>query len=237
MNKIIIAILVISALAISACVPPSDLLKVDPDKAPAGVDIIGETKNTDVIEAVVDKVESVEEVINAPVDSEVVELLAKADQKVKSLRYMYKGPETKDFFYDFFIVSNRIKYTLDPPYKVIDADDDAYDTIYLNTESKTALAYCDGRKCSSKGKKAVLDYDGNYILTPFDWIKEIKSAEKTGEQLISNRNTWILSGNNITMWVDTFFGIPLQVEFDENQYYFQKVGFNNVKEEEVSPKG
>ena len=120
-------------------------------------------------------------------------------------------------------------------YKAIDLDDDAYDVIYLDKESKTAQAYCDSRKCKVKGKKEDLNYEEFYIFTPLDWINEIESAEKIGEELIEKRNTWKLSTNKGTIWVDSYYGVPMQVEFAENTYKFQKMNFNDVKDEDVIP--
>jgi len=159
-----------------------------------------------------------------------------ADQKVQSITYTYKGPETRDFFYTFYIVGNRIKYVIDPAIGVIDVDGDAYDTIYINKESRTALAYCDNKKCKVKGKKAVLDYDEAYISTPFDWIDKVESPQKIDEYLVDRRNTIMLTTNDFTIWIDTFFGVPLKVETADNLYRFQKMITNSLKEEYVLSK-
>lgn len=224
--KIIFSMLIFSLLIISACV-----VEVPEEGTP-----IEKQELEEVIEEEVE--EPVEEVPEEKEMSlEVKELLGIADEKVQSLRYSYKGPETDESLYKFVMKGNNVKYVLDPPNKPIDAYEDAYDTIYLDTELKTAQAYCDDRKCKVKGKKADLGYDEVYIWTPLDWLDNIEFAEKVGEELIDRRNTWKLSTKNLgTMWVDSFFGVPLQVEFDENKYQFMKMVFNDVKDEEVIPK-
>lgn len=169
------------------------------------------------------------------ISPEVKELLDNAKSKVKSMRYPYKGPETADFYYQFYVKGNKIKYLPIPDYKTIDIDEDAYDVVYVDKGLETALAYCDDRKCRVKGQKAELNYDDAYILTPLDWINKIESAEKIGEELIGKRSTWKLSTNAGTVWVDTFFGVPLQAESSGNVYKFDKISFNDVKDEDVIP--
>ncbi|MCH8004070.1 MAG: hypothetical protein IH934_05570 [Nanoarchaeota archaeon] len=236
--KIIITTLIFSLLIVSACAQTTLVPEKDTSQEPVGVDVVSEIKKIKVIEEEVEETkEEIKEVVDEEEISEVEELLSIVDKKVESLRYSYKGQETKDFFYEFFVKGNKIKYILDPPYKVIDVDDDAYDTIYINKESRTALAYCDNKKCRVKGKKAVLDYDENYILTPFDWLNKIESAEIVGERLIDRRNTMKLTTNDFSIWIDTFFGVPLQVETVDNLYKFEKMSFNGVKDEDVSVKG
>jgi len=239
-NKIIL--LIFSLLVINACAQTTFVPEKDKPQEPAKVDIVSESSNIKIIEieeGVKGPAEkAIEEVSDEEeISSEIRELLSIADKKVRSLSYKYKSQETKDFFYEFMVKGNKIKYTIDPTFKDLHLDDDAYDTIYINKEFKTALAYCDGRKCRVKGKKVALDYDENYILTPFDWLSNIEFVEKIGERSIDRRNTWKLSTNDFIIWIDTFFGMPLQVESNGNIYQFQKMSFNDVKDEDVSVKG
>jgi len=237
-NKINFSILIFSLLIITACSQTS-VVQV---KEPAGIDIVGRVVETvEVIEEVEEKSEEVEEKPEGEqksdeISSEVTELLNLADQKVQSITYRYKSPETKDFFYTFYVKDNRIKYVIHPAYKVIDVDEDAYDTIYINKDSRTALAYCDHKKCIVKGKKAVLDYDGAYILTPFDWIDEVESPQKIDEYQVDRRNTMMLTTNDFTIWIDTFFGVPLKVETADDLYRFQNILINSLKDEDVLSK-
>ena len=238
-NKIIMTTLIFSLLIISACAQTTLVPEKDVVQEPAGVDVVEETSKTKTTEEKVEETkEEIKEEVSEEDISEVEELLSIADKKVESTRYSYKGPETKDFFYEFFVKGNKIKYILNPSYKVIDVDEDAYDTVYINKESETALAYCDGRKCRVKGKKAVLDYDEVYILTPFDWINNVKFAEIGDGEQIDRRSTSRLFTSNLgTLWVDTFYGIPMQVEFAGNLYKFSDMGINQVRDQDVSVKG
>lgn len=218
-NKAILC-LILLLLAISACAQTGTEIKAPEDK----------NKDSD-------KIAEPSIIADAKqISQEVKELLDTADKKVESLRYSYKGPETKDFIYDFYVKGDKIKYILQPDYKVIDIDKDAYNAVYIDRKAKTAEAYCDARNCIVKGKKADLDYDDAYILTPLDWLGTVESAEKKGEELIEQRNTWKISTNSGTLWLDTFFGVPLRAESGEDLYQFQKMAFNDVKDEDVMPK-
>ena len=167
--------------------------------------------------------------------AEVKELLSKAEQKVQSISYKYKGSETSDL-YQFYVKDVRIRYILNPPVKSLDVDEDAYESIYINKEERTAEAYCAERKCKVKGKKENLSYDEAYVMTPLDWLNRIGYAEKLGEELIGKRSTWKLNTDNAgTVWIDTFFGVPLQIEFNGNEYQFMQMTFNDVKDSDVIP--
>jgi len=219
-NKIFFSLILL--IVIYGCAQPIE-------KAP----IVSEQQEPEV--NVIEKEEVEEEIEEDEISTEVKELLGLADEKVKSISYKYKGPQTKDFFYEFFVKGDDIKYVIDPTFKALDVDEDAYDTIFLNKEDKSASAYCDNRKCKVKGKKTEFDYDDVYIWTPLDWLDNIKVAEKIGGELIDNRKTWKLDTNIGTIWIDTFFGVPLQAEFMGNLHQFKKVTFNDVKDEDIIP--
>jgi len=230
-EKLLLSISLLLMFVLSACIQPIDSGIRDGTQEPSEVDVAKETNEI--------KVDNNNEEIDVEpikeVSPEIVDLLNIADEKVKSLKYDYKGPETAEAFYTFYIKGNLIKYTFEPTSKFIDAYDDAYDTIYFNKDDKTAMGYCDNKKCKVKGKKADLSYDEVYILTSLDWLDEIKFAEKIGEQLIDKRNTWKLSTEEFTIWIDTFFGVPMQVESGDNIIQFKKMDFKNLKDEDVNP--
>ena len=137
----------------------------------------------------------------------------------------------------FYVNGNKIKYTIDPTFKDLHLDDDAYDTIYINKEFETALAYCEDRKCTVKGKKASLDYDDAYILVSLDWLDNIGFAEKVGEEIIDRRSTSKLETKNSgIVWLDNFFGVPVQIEFNGEIYQFLKMSFNTLNNRDVTPK-
>jgi len=185
------------------------------------------------VEELIEVVEEEPKIIEASV--EVKKLLNLASEKVTSISYKYKGPETNNYFYKFDVMGDELKYTIDPVYNIIDLDEDAYDAIYINKELEKAVSSCDDKQCKVLGEKTELNYNDNYIMTPFDWLESIESAEKTGEENIEKRNTWIITTqDSARIWVDLFSGVPVQVEFGGNKYQFMQMVLDGVTEEDVT---
>jgi len=188
--------------------------------------ITGAAVSSDVLK---EEVEEKEKVVDV-----VMELLAEG-KSVKSLSYQYKGPETGNFYYDFYVKGDKVRYVPDRGIKSVDGKD-SYNAIYLDKSESTAEAYCDDRQCVYKGKKTDLRYVEYDILTPFDWLDKITSAEKVSEELIGSRKTWVLEANDgIKVWADTFYGAPLQIEQNGKKYEFTKMTFNDIKDDDVRP--
>lgn len=165
-------------------------------------------------------------------DPEIRELLDKG-LELKSASYQFYGPESNKDIYEFYIMGDYIKYHPTEFLKRLDLED-SYNSIYIDKSGGTAEAYCDDRQCKVKGKKKDLFYEDVYIRTPIDWLELITYAEKIQDEKIGKRDTWKLSGNDdIVMWVDTYYGVPMQVQVGENMYEFTKMTFNDVEEEDV----
>lgn len=175
------------------------------------------------------KVEKQEEVTNP-----VKELLEQG-KSVKSISYQYKGHETGNFYYEFYAKGDWVRYIPDRGIKSLD-EKDSYNAIYLDKSEKTAESYCDDRQCVYKGKREDLRYVDYNILTPFEWLNIITSAEKISEEVLGTRNTWKLKAdNNIEAWVDVYYGMPLQITQNGKKYEFIKMVFNNLKDSDVMP--
>lgn len=168
------------------------------------------------------------------VSSEVNILLNRSKSKIKNIYYHYRGPETGNDFHEFYIKGSKIKYVPAREIKALDQKD-SYDVIYIDTVAKNAQSYCDAAYCAYKGKKFDLDYDKAYILTVFDWVNGMSKAEKIGEEVIDDRQTWKVEANNGIMWFDVFYGIPLRVEANGNVYHYQQISANTVKDSDVQP--
>lgn len=226
-NRYILAFLVISlAVFLSSCVS-----QVSEPMSPGTADIESAMPSEQSNETQSDLAEDKQE--TAPASSaEVIALLGKAESKVKSIRYKYKGPETKDMFYDFFVKVPKIKYIPDREIKSYINPED-YDTIFLDTSKKTAASYCIDKQCISVGKKADIEYNDYYIKTPLDWLGEIQLAEKLSEEMLQNRNVWKLQTNFGLAWIDTYYGVPLQVENNGSRYIFSSVAYNTVLDSDV----
>ncbi len=176
-------------------------------------------------------------IINPQISTEVKQLLDKSKAKVNNIYYKYRGPETTSVGFDiieFYVKGGKIKYK--PTRELISLDrQDSYDVVYIDSVSKTAQKYCDDRACIYKGKKGDLDYNNAYISTIFDWINAIKKADKVGEEVIDDRNVWKVNTNEGILWLDTFYGIPLQIESNGKIYKFQQLAVNSVQDSDVNP--
>ena len=166
--------------------------------------------------------------------AEVKDLLEKHKTKVSSIRYLYKGPETENNYHKFYIKGSNIKYE---PYLAIKTLDrqDSYDTVFIDTSTKTAQSYCVAVYCKYGGLKGNLNYDDAYIDTIFDWLK-VTQATKVGEEVIDSRSTWKLQTNKGIIWVDTFYGVPLKADADGLLYKFEQLSVNSVTDADVLPR-
>lgn len=167
------------------------------------------------------------------ISPEVRDLLSMHKTRVQSVSYKYKGPESGDFLYDFYVKGQKIKYSPQRDKKYFDKED-SYNYIFIDKANKTAESYC-LQVCPYPGKKGDLNYDGVYVSTILDWIDEITSAEKVGEEALDNRNTWKLDTNKGIFWVDTFYGVPLKVESSGKTYRFYQVAVNSVTDADTNP--
>lgn len=205
----------------------SQEVAVEPKKEPAEIQPDPETKE----EADLQEELPEEEVLET--DPKIQELLTKGAQ-VKSIYYKYKGPKTDNKYYDFYVKGDIARYV--PDYNTNFDLETFYNAVYLDYAKKTAESYCDDRRCKPKGKRNDLDFGEANMFTPYDWLTQIKYAEKAGEEIIGKRNTWKLSTNDgKIVWIDTFYGVPQQVSKDGNLYEFTQMTFNNVKDEDIRP--
>jgi len=163
----------------------------------------------------------------------VKELMAKS-KDVESLSYDYKRvdkPLEKGF--KVWVQEVAVKQELPLQTEVLNSVE--MDTVIFDTLAKTANAYCQSKKyCIKTGDIGAVEFDKYYIKTPLDWIDGISSAEKKGEARLANRDVWILElEGNVTMYVDTFFGVPLRVDNGQERHEFQNMIFNGVTDEQV----
>ena len=170
----------------------------------------------------------------AGIANDVKDLLAKYKTKATSIHYNYKGPETADNFYEFFIKGSKIKYLPSRAIKALDKPE-SWDTIYLDAATRTAASYCEHSSCLSKGKKSDLNFNEVYLATPYDWIN-VQDAVKLGEEIIDEKQTWKLQTDKGTVWVDTYYGIPPKAQSGTNLYYFKLVSANTIQDSDVSPR-
>ena len=164
---------------------------------------------------------------------EIKELLEKSKTRVSNVYYHYRGPETGSNFHEFYIKGPKIKIKPYIEIKTLDTTR-SYDSIFIDKITRTAASYCEAVYCDYKGKKEDLNYGQAYIMTIFDWA-EVEQAEKVGEEVIDSRSTWKLETNLGTLWVDTFYGIPLKAESNGKTYRFEQLSVNGVQDSDVMP--
>jgi len=177
---------------------------------------------------------------------ELRELLQKADQKVKSYKYLFSLTLDNKEPHSYFVKGQYIKvklYELDP-YNI----DNYYDMVYLDTKNKKAYAYCENTKrCMSRDvdntKKVYnVSYDEYRVETPYEYLKDITFAEIVGPEVVENRDTVKIKevkGDVITeIWLDSAYGMPRRIRVTQGEKVlktlsFQDMTFNTLKDEDV----
>ncbi|MDP3699176.1 MAG: hypothetical protein Q8R47_06350 [Nanoarchaeota archaeon] len=176
------------------------------------------------------------EEIKEPVSNQglsIEELLMKS-RNVESMSYDYKRvdkPLEKPV--DVWIKKLIIKQRLNVQTEVLNKN--TMDAVIFDTGATTAQAICESKKyCIKTGDAGPVDYDQYYVKTPLDWIDGVASAEKISEAKIGTRNVWQLrTPEGVSLWVDTYYGVPLRVDVGNERHEFQNVLFNGVQEKDV----
>lgn len=176
--------------------------------------------------------EEIGEIIKIPND--IREILEKGKTRLNSYSYNYKSPES-DLTYGIYVKGNTIKII--PPEMNVEEQGNFYNTIYLDTEKKTAEAYCVGySSCEGKvGKVKDLNYEDAYIETPIDWTAKVKEAEEIDERQVEGRDAVYLETNIGKLMVESYYGFLYMVEDGESKWEFSDAAFNSVEDSDVTP--
>jgi len=138
---------------------------------------------------------------------------------------------------DKYIVSKyRMKVEL--VNKVFFTPKELYDTIYLDFRNQDAAGYCERQSsetCSNKDKRYEVSYDDYKIRTPFQWYDLIEEASLTGrskqvEGKTAKELNFKVDGIEGKIWVDSYYGVPLEVEHAGETYKFENMYINDAKE-------
>jgi len=172
------------------------------------------------------------EIVKIPND--IREILEKGKTRLNSYSYNYKSPES-DLMYEIYVKGNNIKVTL--PEMNTKEQGKFYNTIYLDTEKKTAEAYCIGySSCEGKvGEVKDLNFDDTYIETSLDWLGKVREAKKIDERQIEGRNSVYLETNIGKITVESYYGFLYMIEGGSNEWEFSDAAFNSVKDSDVTP--
>lgn len=176
--------------------------------------------------------EPTEEIIKIPND--IKEILEKGKTKLRSYSYNYKSPES-NLEYNIHVKGDNIKIIL--PEKNTEERGKFYNTIYLNTETKTAEAYCVGySSCESKiGKMKDLNYEETYIETPLDWLEKVTEANIIDERQVEGRDAFYLETNIGRITLESYYGFLYRIEDGKKIWEFTDAAFNSVKDSDVTP--
>src|SRR3989344_5397399 len=161
--------------------------------------------------------EGLEESVSTP--GLTVEELFTKSKNVESMSYDYKRvdqPLERPF--NVWIKKLVVKQELIVQTEILNKN--TLDVIIFDTGAKTAQAYCESKKYCVK--------------TPLDWIDGVVFAEKISEAQIGNRKVWQLrTPEGVSLWVDTYYGVPLRVDVGSERHEFQNPLFNGVQERDV----
>lgn len=177
-------------------------------------------------------IEEPKEEIKIPND--IKEILEKGKTKLKIYSYNYKSPGI-DVSYKIYVKGNKIKII--PPEIINVEGGKFYNTLYLDTEKKTAEAYCFGYSACgvNLGKIKDLTYKDDYIETPLDWLAKVTEAKKIDERTVENRKALYLDTNIGKITVGSFNGFLYRIESGKQKWEFSDAAFDSVTDSDVTP--
>lgn len=169
-------------------------------------------------------------------DKKMQELLQKHVGRVNSLRYMYQDLTIKPEEWETWVTDDKMHIKLR---EMDNVRGDVYvDNIYLDLSSRTAVGYCERNvyRCADPNSPVDVSFAKYYKKTPLEWIEGVTYAEKESVEQMQQRNVWKIKytedGKTVTMWVDEYYGIPVQVKVSEggvtNDYVYEDIAFNTV---------
>ena len=175
-------------------------------------------------------------VLPSQTSSSAKKIIDKYDTSVNGYLYYYASNK-------FLIKNNKIKIIFNDVQEL--APGIPFNTVYLDTKTKEAFAFCEdvddasGRKCRDKEKiPTTVQYNQFAILTPGDWINKLRSAispsivEKS--QTLFNRNVDEVSWDDLTLYVDHTYGIPVEAIQGKNKYDYLQLAVNQVSAQDVT---
>jgi hypothetical protein len=169
--------------------------------------------------------------------AESKEILGLSEKKVRNLQYTYYGPETLPAAYNMWVKGNKIKIEL-PKGNEYWIDQDLYKYVYVDRDAKTAKVVCDadsGACDASLGPQEIPFSRYGYIKTPLDWLDEVNSLDIISTENLQNREVYRAESNIGMLWLDTYTGLPLQIEKDgKTLLRAEGVVVNQVKDSDVN---
>jgi len=142
------------------------------------------------------------------------EVLGLAANRVRSMKYDYFGPETLPASYAFWIKDDKIKIELSKG-KEYRINQNYYEYVYLDKKLKKAVVVCakDAGSCDTDPQDISYTLYGD-IKTPLDYLSQITSFEIVSTENLHSREVYRAESNLGMVWIDTYNGLPLQIEKD-----------------------
>ena len=120
---------------------------------------------------------------------------------------------------------------------------DSIDTVYLDLDEQLAVGYCErgGRNtCQNEDKIADVEFSDYYVELPHELIQRLDNGERLRSVTYRNHVADVvraqLDGQQATLTIHQFQGLPLKVEFaDGSGVEFREISFGAVPEERVTP--
>ncbi|MFH0870162.1 MAG: hypothetical protein V1866_03840 [archaeon] len=159
--------------------------------------------------------------------------------KVTSVQFNYvRSPDSLPQS-TFYVTKDRIKVVLTS--KTNFPPEAFFDVVYLNRATGTATGYCENivtSGCPDRNKPFSLEFEKYVVETPLEWIAKLTKAELTGQSKMVNGRTgkevkFEIDGNEGSMFVDSFFGLPLMISYQAENYEFRDLAINEVKPTDI----
>ena len=152
-------------------------------------------------------------VVSGCMDPAIQDLVDKA-KDVDELHYMLRETPYLRKESEFFVKDEKMKIILPEPPAFIRGE--YFNAVYLDTDTKEAIAYCEDRKrCDDYNEPFIVEYDDYYRQTPMDWVLTLGCAENIGTETMYNRDVVVAEyekdGKTNRMWLYNYYGVASQV--------------------------
>jgi uncharacterized protein (DUF1697 family) len=174
-------------------------------------------------------------------NDQLVEVLDK-NKEIDNYEYMYS---TGNIYIETWIRENTIKQRLTKTSR--SHFDTVNDIILLDTDTKTAHAYCSRDICDEEKVARSTDYYKYRIETPLEFAEKIKlDAETVHEERIDNRDVLVVKytdddGAEVKVWVIMYYGVPTRVETTKDgstvRLDYSGMAFNSVSDKDLTEIG
>jgi hypothetical protein len=240
-----LVLVMVAILAVAGC----QTQEVVPSKPASSTPVVTKAPSSPVEEdsssssaSYVDDSYEEEEVDTRVPTKKVRDILAKQGDKVTSMSYLYQDPSNKPEKDEVYVKGSKVKIALA---QLDHVEDDLYiDHVYIDKSTQTALGYCEDiiYRCKDPNKAFPVSYEKYARKNPVEWIDGVTYAEEVGSEMFDDRMMMVLQfekgGNNIKMWVDTYYGVPLKIEVgsgaDVDTYLFSRIAFNSVTDDQLT---